>query len=68
MKRGWLMASFVALDLLRLGGDDLRQGPLEVRREALMRLVARRRDGILSNEPLAEEGAILFEKACEFIL
>jgi bifunctional non-homologous end joining protein LigD len=34
-KRGWLMASFVAFDLLRLGGDDLRQRPLEKRREAL---------------------------------
>jgi bifunctional non-homologous end joining protein LigD len=28
-RRGWLMASFVAFDLLHLGGDDLRQRPLE---------------------------------------
>ena len=33
-KRGWLMASFVALDLLHLNGDDLRQRPLEKRRDA----------------------------------
>jgi ATP-dependent DNA ligase len=60
------MASFVAFDLLRLGGDDLRQRPLEARREALMRLVAKRRgDGILFNEALAEEGALVFAKACE---
>ena len=65
-KRGWLMASFVAFDLLHLGGDDLRQRPLEARREALMRLVAKRRgDGILFNEALAEEGAVVFAKACE---
>ena len=38
----------VAFDLLRLGGDDLRQRPLEKRRESLMRLVAKRRgDGIV---------------------
>ena len=41
----------MAFDLLRLGGDDLRQRPLEKRREALMRLVAKRRgDGIVFNE------------------
>jgi ATP-dependent DNA ligase len=39
-KRGWEEAAFVAFDLLRLGGDDLRQRPLEKRREGLMRLVA----------------------------
>jgi hypothetical protein len=27
-KRGWLTALFVAFDLLRLGGDDLRQRSL----------------------------------------
>ena len=65
-KRGWEQASFVAFDLLRLGGDDLRQRPLEKRWEALMRLVAKRRgDGIVFNEALAEEGAVVFAKACE---
>jgi bifunctional non-homologous end joining protein LigD len=65
-KRGWLMASFVAFDLLRLSGEDLRQRPLEARREALMRLVAKRRgDGIVFSEALAEEGAVVFAKACE---
>jgi hypothetical protein len=47
----------VAFDLLRLDGDDLRQRPLEKRREAVMRLVAKRRgDGILFNEALEDEG------------
>jgi bifunctional non-homologous end joining protein LigD len=65
-KRGWLIASFVAFDLLRLGGDDLRQRPLEKRREALARLIAKRRsDGIVFSEALSEEGAVVFAKACE---
>jgi bifunctional non-homologous end joining protein LigD len=60
-KRGWAEALFVAFDLLRLGGDDLRQRPLEKRRETLMWLVAKRRsDRILFNEALAEEGAVVF--------
>jgi bifunctional non-homologous end joining protein LigD len=65
-KRGGAQAALVAFDLLRLNGDDLRMRPLEKRREALMRLVARRRgDGILFSDALAEVGAIMFAKACE---
>jgi bifunctional non-homologous end joining protein LigD len=56
----------VAFDLLRLNGDDLRQRPLEKRREALVRLIAKRRaDGIMFSEALVEEGAVVFAKACE---
>jgi bifunctional non-homologous end joining protein LigD len=65
-RRGWAEAAFVAFDLLRLDDVDLRQRPLEKRREALARLIAKRRgDGILFSEALAEEGAVLFAKACE---
>ena len=65
-KQGWEQAAFVAFDLLRLGGDDLRQRPLEKRREALMRLIAKRRgDGILFSEPLDDEGVVVFMTACE---
>ena len=39
-KAGGEQASFVAFDLLGLEGDDLRQRPLEERRDALARLVA----------------------------
>ena len=64
-KRGWLAAAFVAFDLLRLNGDDLRQRPLEKRREALAQLIARRRgDGIVFSEALAAEGAVVFKNAC----
>jgi bifunctional non-homologous end joining protein LigD len=56
----------VAFDLLRLDGDDLRQRPLEARREALARLIAKRRsDGIVFSEALVDEGAVVFAKACE---
>ena len=51
-------------DILETG--DLRQRSLEKRRDALMRLVAKRRgDGILFNEALVEEGAVVFAKTCE---
>jgi bifunctional non-homologous end joining protein LigD len=65
-KRGGAQAALVAFDLLRLNGQDLRQRPLEARRRALERLVAKRRDdGILFNEALTEEGAVVFTHACE---
>jgi bifunctional non-homologous end joining protein LigD len=65
-KRGWTEAAFVAFDLLRLDGDDLRQRPLEKRREALMWLVAKRRgDGIPFSDALEAEGPLVFAKACE---
>jgi bifunctional non-homologous end joining protein LigD len=37
----------------------------EARREALMRLVADARNGILFSEALVAEGAVVFAKACE---
>jgi bifunctional non-homologous end joining protein LigD len=65
-KRGGAQALLVAFDLLRLGGDDLRMWPIEARREALMRLVAKRRGGgIVFSQALSEEGAVVFAKACE---
>jgi len=65
-KRGGAQAAFVAFDLLRLNGEDLRLRPIEARREALQRLIAKRRgDGVLFSEALAEEGAVVFAKACQ---
>jgi bifunctional non-homologous end joining protein LigD len=64
-KRGWAEALFVAFDLLRLGGDDLRLRPIEARREALLRLVAVGVEGILFSEALATGSAVVFMKACE---
>jgi bifunctional non-homologous end joining protein LigD len=64
-KAGGEHASLVAFDLLRLDGDDLRQRPLEERREALLKLVAGV-DGILFSEAMATaDGAIVFAHACK---
>jgi hypothetical protein len=53
----------LAFDLLRLDGDDLRLRPIEARREALMRLVAGA-NGIVFDEAIVAEGAVVFAKAC----
>ena len=63
-KAGGERASFVAFDLLGLAADDLRQRPLEERRDALAQLV-RGVDGIVFSEALATEGAIVFAHACK---
>jgi bifunctional non-homologous end joining protein LigD len=49
---------------LSLNGADLRQHPLEERREALSRLVAGATTFLFS-EALTAEGAIVFAKACQ---
>jgi bifunctional non-homologous end joining protein LigD len=61
---GGAEASLVAFDLLRLDGDDMRERPIEGRREALARRVAGAK-GIVFSEALAAEGAVVFKKACE---
>jgi hypothetical protein len=57
-------AALVAFDLLSLEADDLRQRPLEERREALARLVAGA-DAIRFSEALSAEGALVFDYACK---
>jgi bifunctional non-homologous end joining protein LigD len=63
-KAGGARASFVAFDLLSLEGDDLRQRPLEERRDALSRLVAGI-GNIQFSASVAGEGAIVFAHACQ---
>ncbi len=63
-KAGGERALFVAFDLLSLEGDDLRQRPLEERREALSQLVVGV-DNIQFSEALAAEGALVFAHACK---
>jgi bifunctional non-homologous end joining protein LigD len=63
-RAGGELASFVAFDLLGLDGDDLRQRPLEERREALPRLVAGV-DAIRFSEAVAAEGATVLAHACK---
>ena len=64
-KAGGEQASFVAFDLLGLEGDDLRQRPLEERREALAQLVAGADDGVRFSEAIDAEGATVFAHACK---
>ena len=62
-KRGAERAWYVAFDLLRLDGADIRQDHIEERRDALLRLVANV-DGILFSQAIEAEGALVFAKAC----
>ena len=63
-RAGGEQAAFVAFDLLSLEADDLRQRPLEERREALAQLVAGA-DAIRFSEAVAAEGALVFDYACK---
>jgi bifunctional non-homologous end joining protein LigD len=63
-KRGGEQASFVAFDLLGLKADDLREHPLEERRDALVRLIAGV-DDIRFSEAVTAEGALVFAHACK---
>ena len=62
-KVGGEQASLVAFDLLNLEGADLRQRPLEERREALAQVVAEA-DGVRFSAALTTEGATVFAHAC----
>jgi bifunctional non-homologous end joining protein LigD len=62
-KRGGEKASYIAFDLLRLDGQDIRLQRIEDRRKGLKQLV-NRGDAMLYSEAFAAEGAIVFEKAC----
>jgi bifunctional non-homologous end joining protein LigD len=63
-KRGAEQASYVAFDLLRLNGADIRQNRIEERRKALEQLV-KEVDTMLFSEAFPAEGALVFAKACE---
>ena len=63
-KEGGERASFVAFDLLDLEGDDLRNRPLEERREALARLV-HGAAGVRFSEAVSADGALVFAHACK---
>ena len=63
-KEGGEQASFVAFDLLDLKGDDLRDRPLEERREALARIV-NGAAGVRFSEALSADGVLVFAHACK---
>jgi bifunctional non-homologous end joining protein LigD len=54
-----------AFNLLEIGGGgDLRPVPLEQRKARLRKVLARRRAGIVYNEHLDGDGAMIFQHAC----
>src|SRR5262245_11763881 len=58
-----------AFDILALDGDDLRKLPLHLRKTNLVRLLARRADGIhLAPFEQGEIGPDLFRAACHMML
>jgi bifunctional non-homologous end joining protein LigD len=57
-------AVLFAFDLTEHNGEDLRALPFLERKAALARLLRGSKAGILLNEHLAEEGALVFEHAC----
>ena len=63
-RAGGERASFVAFDLLNQDDDDLRQRPLEERREALSRLVAGA-NGVRFSAAFTAEGATVLTHACK---
>ena len=58
----WFLYAF---DLLEMNGEDYRAEPLEKRKAKLERLLSRPIDGIMFNEHLSDEGAIIFKHACK---
>jgi ATP-dependent DNA ligase len=64
-QRGEASAFLYAFDLLELDGMDLRRMPIEERKHALTKLVRQARHGLMLNEHIAEDGAIVFEHACK---
>jgi bifunctional non-homologous end joining protein LigD len=58
-------ASYIAFDLLRHDGKDIRLIAIEKRRAALKQLVADAADGLLFSEAIEAEGALVFAEACK---
>jgi hypothetical protein len=52
-------------DLLELDGKDMRREPIEHRKSALARLLAKTLPGLQLNEHIAEPGDIVFRHACQ---
>jgi bifunctional non-homologous end joining protein LigD len=79
VRPGWRFSDFNALhrqrcddlvflytfDLLEMNGEEYRTEQLEKRKAKLEKLLARRVDGIIFNEHLSAEGALIFKHACK---
>jgi bifunctional non-homologous end joining protein LigD len=54
-----------AFDLIELNGDDLRRDPLEVRKAALAKVLAKAGPGMRFNEHIEGDGPTVFAHACK---
>jgi bifunctional non-homologous end joining protein LigD len=63
-REGARSAALFAFDLIELDGADLRSQPLLDRKAALARLLRGIKAGILLNEHIVENGALVFEHVC----
>jgi bifunctional non-homologous end joining protein LigD len=59
---------FYVFDLLHLDGDDLRPLPLQARKAALAKLIARAPKTLRLSESIAEPGPVLLKQACKLRL
>jgi bifunctional non-homologous end joining protein LigD len=57
-------AILYAFDLIEHDGEDMRNLPFLARKTALARLLRKTKAGILFNEHIAEDGAVVFAHAC----
>jgi len=64
-RRGDRYAVLCALYLLELDGRDLRREPIERRKAALKRLIAKGRAGLQLNDHITEPGDVVFRHACQ---
>jgi bifunctional non-homologous end joining protein LigD len=58
-------AILYAFDLIERDGEDMRNRPFLDRKTALARLLRNTEAGILFNEHIAEDGAVVFAHACQ---
>jgi bifunctional non-homologous end joining protein LigD len=54
-----------AFDLIELDGRDLRREPIELRKNALLKLLRKADYGIFLNEHVEDEATIVFQHACK---
>jgi ATP-dependent DNA ligase len=54
-----------AFDLIELNGDDLRHDPLTARKALLGNLLASPGPGLRLNEPVGDDGPVVFKHACK---
>jgi hypothetical protein len=63
--RMYASAQLYAFDLLELDGEDLRGEPIEVRKNALNRLLRKDRGGLLISQPIDAPVDVAFEQVCQ---